>query len=47
VGMLGNGGGWKYSYIGSLHFNDSVSRFSGKKQNLFVIICMVIVHHFV
>ena len=32
--MLGSGGGWEYSISGSLHFNDFVSRFSGRKGNL-------------
>ena len=37
---MGSGGGWEYSCNGSLHFNVSVSNFSGKNGNLFVIICM-------
>ena len=41
VGVLGSDGGWEYSSSGSLHFNDSVSRFSGKKRNLFFISCIV------
>ena len=41
MGMLGTGGGWEYSCIGSLHFNDSVSNVFGKKGNFSVIICMV------
>ena len=41
MGMSGNGGGWEYSCIGSLHFSDSVSKFSGKKGNLSFIICIV------
>ena len=41
AGMLGSGGGWEYSTSVSLHFNDSLSKFSGKKENLFVIIWIV------
>ena len=39
-GMLGSGGGWEYSYRGSIYFNGYVSNFSGKNGNSFVIQCM-------
>ena len=39
--MLGSGGGWEYSCNISLHFNDSLSRFFGKKGNVSNIICVV------
>ena len=38
--MLGSGGGWEYSCSGSLHFNASISNFSGRNGNLFVIACI-------
>ena len=41
VGMFGDGRGWEYSCIGSLHFSDSISNCCGKIGNLSVIICMV------
>lgn len=33
-GILGSGGGWEYSYSGSLCFNASISNFSGRNGNL-------------
>ena len=42
MGVLGMGGGCEYSCNGSLCFSASVSNFSGKKGNLFVISCMFI-----
>ena len=41
VGVMGSGRGWEYSGSGSLHFNDSISRFSGKKGNCSDIDCIV------
>jgi hypothetical protein len=41
VGVLGGGGGWKYSCMGSLHFRDSERSFAGRKGNLSINICMV------
>ena len=40
VGALGSGGGCEYSYNGSLYFSVSNSSCSGKKGNLFFIMCM-------
>lgn len=40
-GRLGSGGGWEYSFKGSLHFYVSMSKFWGKNGNSFVISCMV------
>ena len=40
MGVLGMGGGCEYSSSGILCFNASVSSFSGRKGNLFVISCM-------
>ena len=42
VGMWGSGGGWEYSFIGSLYFSISKSRVSGKNGNSFVIIFIFI-----
>ena len=39
-GMFGSGGGWEYSCKGSLYFRISVSSFSGRNGNSFVILCM-------
>ena len=40
AGVMGGGGGWEYSWSGSLHFSVSASSFSGRKGNFYVICCI-------